>query len=38
VLLTSSGDWLTLLHSAEAFLDLVADALEEETPTWLGAR
>jgi hypothetical protein len=38
VLLTSSGDWLTLLHSAEDFLDLVAAALEEETPTWLGAR
>jgi len=31
VLLTSSGDWLTLLHSAEKFLDLLDAALEAET-------
>jgi len=29
VLLSSSGDWLTLLHSAEKFLDLLAAALED---------
>jgi len=29
VLLSSSGDWLTLLHSAEHFLDLLAAALED---------